>query len=102
MDGILDFSRVVAVAITGQQVAYYAGRRSQIMTGRRRVVVAQGEMYGMMRMLGTRQALAGSREPMIVRTLPEAYEALGVLAREFHPVALSTPVSTRPRPSIAN
>ena len=48
-------------------------------------IVANGVVFGMMRMFGLYRAGAGDG-PMVVRTLPEACEALGLMASSFHPV----------------
>jgi hypothetical protein len=88
--GLIDFSDVESVDVTTAQFVARA-TRPQIMVGHKRAIVANGLVFGLMRMFGVYQSREGV-EPMIVHTLPEAYEALGLVADEFHPVALSTPL----------
>ena len=90
VDGLIGFSDVESVDATTDQFVARA-TKPQIMVGRKRAIVANGLVFGLMRMFGVYQSREGV-EPMIVRTLPEAYEALGLVADEFHPVALSTPL----------
>jgi len=90
VDGLIDFSDVESVDVTTAQFVARA-TRPQIMVGQSRAIVANGLVFGFMRMFGVYQSRDGV-EPMIVRTLPEAYEALGLVVDEFRPVALSTPL----------
>lgn len=83
---LVDFSHVEAVEVTTAQIVA-RGMCPQIMTGQKRAIVANGVLFGMMRMFGAYQSRE-SLEPMIMRTLPEAYKALGLVARDFHPVEL--------------
>ena len=89
-DGLVDFTEVDLTEITTKQFVS-RGMRPQIMTGHRRAVVANGLLFGMMRMFAAYQS-RDDPEPMIIKhSLPEAYEALGLVACDFHPVALGPP-----------
>ena len=85
--GLLDFSDVVSVEVTYAQIVS-RGMRPQTMVGQKRAIVADGVAFGMMRVFGVYQSGHGV-EPMIMRTLAEAYDALGLVAEDFHPVPLS-------------
>jgi hypothetical protein len=87
--GLVDFSHVDSVEVTAAQIIS-RGMGRQIMVGQRRAIVANGVLFGLMRMFSTYQSQY-SVEPMIMRTLPEAYAALGLVAPDFQPVALSMP-----------
>ena len=84
----MDFSHVDAVEVTTDQIVA-RGMCPQIMTGQKRAIVANGVLFGMMRMFGAYQS-RDSVEPMIMRTLPEAYKALGLAAGDFHPIEVGT------------
>jgi hypothetical protein len=86
--GLQDFSRVGEVELSSGQLVSRA-KRLAIMTGQQRVIVADGMLFGMMRMFAAYQSLH-SVEPIILRTLPEAYKSLGVAIEDFHPVVPGT------------
>jgi hypothetical protein len=67
----------------------------QIMTGQPRAIVADGVLFGLMRVFGAYQS-KDSVEPMIMRTLPEAYKALGLVAGDFHPIEVGTNIDVGP------
>ncbi len=90
-EAVVDFSDVASVDVTTEQFIARA-KQPQIMTGQKRALVANGMLFGMMRLYGTYQSMAGL-EPMIVHSLAEAYEALGLPAGDFHPVALHAPAA---------
>jgi hypothetical protein len=92
--GLMDFSRVGEVRITSEQIVS-RGMVPQIMTGQPRAIVVDGMLFGMMRMFGAYQSRDGV-EPMIVRTLPEAYKALGLVAGDFHPIEVGTGIDVGP------
>jgi hypothetical protein len=87
MAGLQDFSAVGEVEISSSQLVSHA-RRLSIMTGQQRVIVADGMLFGMMRMFAAYQS-QHILEPIVLRTLPEAYKSLGVAFTDFHPVALA-------------
>jgi hypothetical protein len=84
--GLLDFSAVDTVEVTCAQIVS-RGMRPQTMVGQKRAIVADGVVFGMMRMFGVYQS-EHSLGPMIMRTLGEAYDALELVAEDFHPVPL--------------
>jgi hypothetical protein len=88
MAGLQDFSGVGEIEISSSQLLSHASRLS-VMTGQQRVIVADGMLFGMMRMFATHQS-QHSLEPIVLRTLPEAYKLLGIAFADFHPVALAT------------
>lgn len=84
-DGIVDFTPVTSVDLDVDYLRAL-GATPRIMKGKRRVLVApQSGMFGLLRMYGLHQAAAGE-EPMVVRSLAEAEELLGLTAPEFQPV----------------
>jgi hypothetical protein len=88
--GLLDFSAVDSVKVTYAQIVS-RGMRPQTMVGQKRAIVADGAVFGMMRVFGVYQS-EHSVEPMIVRTLGQAYDALDLVAEDFHHVPLSPPL----------
>lgn len=79
---IADFSNVEHVDV---DLTYWRslGEVSRVMRNTKRVLVApQDTVFGMIRMYGLRQANRGD-EPMVVRTLQEAYDLLGIKTPDF-------------------
>ena len=94
--GIVDFSTVEKVDI---DVAYLRafGGTTRIMRGSERILVApQDHVFGMLRMYGLHQASLGD-EPMVVRTLQEAYDLLGLKAPDFQPIPVGDGSGEQPR-----
>jgi hypothetical protein len=82
---IADFSAVEDVGVD-MQFWRELGRRPRVIQGAQRVLVApQDQVFGLIRMYGILQADSGD-EPLIVRTLPEAYALLGVGQPDFRPI----------------
>jgi len=86
-DSIVDFSGLVRIEIDTSYLRTMANRQP-VMTGKRRVLVApQPEMFGLGRLYGLQQAATtGATEPEMVRTLDEAFAALGLRSPNFVPV----------------
>jgi hypothetical protein len=63
--GLQDYREVTSCAITANQTVS-RGRSRPIMTGQKRVVVADGLVFGMMRMFGKRPVWAALRHSPIV------------------------------------
>ncbi len=83
--GILDLSAVEEVNVTSDFIAAF-GRQRAVLHGRRRILVApKDEVFGLSRMFGLNQAETGE-EPLVVRSLPDAFAALGVAVQDFAPV----------------
>src|SRR5258708_22102184 len=76
--GIIDFSAVAEVDLPSGFLASLA-RQKPVLAGHRRVIVAPSELvYGLTRMFGTQQDAAIGEAPEVVRSLQEAYDALGL------------------------
>ena len=88
--GLLDFSAVDSVEVTYAQIVS-RGMRPQTMVGQKRAIVANGAVFGLMRVFRVYQS-EHSLEPMIMRTLVQAYDALDLVAEDFHPVPLPPPL----------
>lgn len=85
--GIVDMTAVEVVGVTMQTITEAARGQPQVMAGQDRVyVILQSLLFGMGRLFGTYQGLAGFTEPHIVRTMPEAYEILGLVDPDFQPL----------------
>jgi hypothetical protein len=78
---ITDFTQVTQFEISSEQIRRVADSRSPLEQARRVMVAPSDEAYGTSRMF---QTLAGRTRPNItvVRTLQEAYEALGISAEQ--------------------
>jgi hypothetical protein len=85
--GLQDFSEVTRCELTAS-LTVSRGLAPQLMTGQKRVIVAEGLVFGMMRMYAAYQS-THNVEPIVVRSFSEAYEELGFVAGDFHPVALA-------------
>jgi hypothetical protein len=85
-DAIIDFSSVEGGDVPCEFLAALA-RRKPVLSGHRRVIVTStAVVYGLNRMFGTHQNAATGEAPIVVRTLKEAHEALGVTEPEFRRV----------------
>lgn len=85
--GIVDFTGVDVIGVTVEDMTRAARGQPQIMTGQDRVyVIPQSLLFGLGRLFGTYQELAGYTEPHVVRTMPEAYEILGLVDPDFLPL----------------
>src|SRR4030081_778406 len=74
--GIVDLSAVGKIEVDVADLRAI-GRRPRVMTGAHRVLVAPGdELFGMLRMYGLQQSSTIDDEPMVVRSLQEAYDEL--------------------------
>jgi hypothetical protein len=81
-----DFSAVQAVDVQLARIAQHGWRR-QVVPGRQRVmVVPQPEYQDMARMFVAYQRIADHEEPLIVRTLEEAYALLDLKDPRFEPI----------------
>lgn len=86
MPGIIDFSRIDRIDITSEQISG-RGHQPQMKRGQRRILVAaSSEAYGLCRMFAAFQAALGNDEPEIVRSVPEAYARLDLVAPRFEAV----------------
>ncbi|MBV9835149.1 MAG: hypothetical protein JO055_12125 [Alphaproteobacteria bacterium] len=87
--GIVDFTAVEVVEIETAEFVR-RGQQAAIMTGQDRVyVMPRPDLFGLGRMFSTYQKIGGNREPLIVRTLDEAYGALELVDPQFEPLPLA-------------
>jgi hypothetical protein len=85
--GLLDFTDVTLVAVP-ETLLRARSRLPQISPGQMRAIVApQDEVFALATACGARQRDFGNVRPLVVRTLDEAYEALGL--EQPHFMALS-------------
>jgi hypothetical protein len=86
--GLVDFTEVDEVAVdTGEFIR--RGQQAAIMTDQDRVyVMPRPDLFGLGRMFSTYQKIGGNREPLVVRTLDEAYRALDLVDPQFEPLSL--------------
>jgi hypothetical protein len=83
---LMDFSDLEAVDLSLTTLREM-GRSPQTQPGQVRVyVIPKVQYFGMGRIFGAHQSLSGSREPMIYRTMAEAYDALQLTNPDFQPV----------------
>jgi hypothetical protein len=86
MRGLVDFTAVQAVEIDTAEFVR-RGQQAAIMTGQDRVyVMPRPDLFGLGRMFSTYQKIGGNREPLVVRTLDEAYQALELVDPKFEPL----------------
>ena len=85
-DGIVDFSAVTSIDLPLDFMRTYS-QQSRVMSGFRRVVVApQAQIFGFARLYGLYQDNQGADQPLVVKTLAEAYAGLDLDAPSFRPV----------------
>jgi hypothetical protein len=83
---LYDFEGVEAVEIP-YAILRDMGRLPQTLPNQLRVyVMPRPELFGMGRTFATYQELTGNREPLIYRTMAEAYAALDMKDPDFQPV----------------
>jgi hypothetical protein len=91
--GLVDFTAVDVIEIDTAEFVR-RGQQAAIMTGQDRVyVMPRPDLFGLGRMFSTYQKIGGNLEPVVVRTVDEAYRALELVDPEFEllPDAESTP-----------
>ncbi len=87
-DGIVDFSAVTSIDLPLDFMRTYS-QQSRVMSGFRRVLVApQPQMFGFARLYGLHQDNQGADQPLVVKTLAEAYVGLDVDAPSFEAVTV--------------
>jgi hypothetical protein len=86
--GVVDFTATEVIEVDTAEFV----RRSQqaaIMTDQDRVyVMPRPDLFGLGRMYSTYQKIGGNREPLVVRSLDEAYRALELVDPQFEPLPL--------------
>ena len=85
--GLMDWSDVDTIAVPPWRLIQ-RGRAPQIALGQQRVMVApDGPLHDMVRAYADQQRNYGNLDPVVVRSLEEAYDALGVVDPVFEPVS---------------
>jgi hypothetical protein len=82
---IADFSGVEEFGLDLEFFRRLAQAPPVLLDQKRVLVAPSDEIFGMLRLFATHQSATGS-EPMVVRTLAEALEHLGIVAPAFQPV----------------
>jgi len=87
--GLLDFTDVEVFDID-LAAFIQRGQRAAIMTNKERVFVTpRADLFGLGRMFSTYQKIGGNLEPVVVRTMDEAYRVLELVDPEFEPLPLA-------------
>jgi hypothetical protein len=88
---VIDCSKVDEVSVpTGEFVR--RGQRNSVVSDQERVyVMPREDMFGLGRMFGTYQRMVGKREPIVVKTLTEAFCALKLDDPNFEAVEADKP-----------
>lgn len=83
---VIDCSKVEEVSVpTGEFVR--RGQRNSVVSDQDRVyVMPREDMFGLGRMFGTYQRMVGKKEPIVVKTLTEAFDALKLDDPNFQPL----------------
>ena len=83
---VIDCSKVEEVSVpTGEFVR--RGQRNSVVADQDRVyVMPREDMFGLGRMFGTYQRMVGKKEPIVVKTLTEAFDALKLDDPNFQPL----------------
>ena len=83
---LVDFTNVEVIEIDTAEFIR-RGQRAAIMTDQDRVyVMLRPDLFGLGRMFSTYQKIGGNREPLVVRTVAEAYTALDLVDPDFQPL----------------
>jgi hypothetical protein len=83
--GILDLSAVEEVTLASAFIARLAQRKGVLAEQRRVIVAPKDELFGLARMFGAYND-AGGDHIVVVRSLRQAYDALGVSDLDLHHV----------------
>jgi hypothetical protein len=86
---LIDCTDVEDLAVPTGVFVRRGQRSANVVSDQERVyVMPQPDLFGMGRMFGTYQRMVGKKEPLVVKTLLEAFEALGLSDPLFEPVPL--------------
>ena len=86
---LIDCTEVDDLAVPTSVFVRRGRRSANVVSDQERVyVMPQPDLFGMGRMFGTYQRMAGKKEPLVVKTLLEAFEALGLSDPIFEPVTI--------------
>lgn len=83
---ICDMSAVETVGFTVSEMVCRAQRVAVLPTEERVYVATDPFLFGLCGLFATYQRHAGNRQPLVVRSLDEAYQALGIIDPDFQPV----------------
>ncbi len=83
---IIDCSEVEDFNVPTAEFVRRGQRTSMVDDIDRVYVMPSADLYGMGRLFGTYQRMAGKREPLIVKTLIEAFTALNLADPRFEPL----------------
>jgi hypothetical protein len=83
---IIDCSSVEDFKVPTAEFVRRGQRTSMVDEIDRVYVMPSADLYGMGRLFGTYQRISGKREPLIVKTLVEAFTALNLTDPRFEPV----------------
>lgn len=83
---IIDCSDVADFNVPTAEFVRRGQRASKVDDMERVYVMPSADLYGMGRMFGTYQRMAGKREPLIVKTLVEALSAVNLTDPKFEPI----------------
>lgn len=87
--GLVDFTGVDVFDID-LPAFIQRGQRAAIMTNQQRVFVTpRPDLFGLGRLFSTYQKIGGNLEPLVVRTMDEAYRAMELVDPEFEPLPLA-------------
>lgn len=83
---LCDLSAVETVSFSLSDMVLRAQRVAVLPSEERVYVTADPFLFGLCELYATYQRFAGNREPLIVRSLDEAYQALELVDPDFQPV----------------
>jgi hypothetical protein len=84
---LIDCTDVEDLAVPTGVFVRRGQRSANVVSEQERVyVMPQPDLFGMGRMYGTYQRMAGKKEPLVVKSLLEAFETLGLSDPIFEPV----------------
>lgn len=91
MPTIIDFTGIVSVNVATATMINRGSQRSQLLGQRRIFVSSDHLLFGLLRLYGTHQDNHGEIPPSTVRSLPEAFEELGISRPIFEPISNALP-----------
>jgi hypothetical protein len=84
---VIDCSNVDDVTVPTGEFVRRGQRSNNVVADQERVyVMPREDMFGLGRMFGTYQRMVGKREPIVVKTLTEAFDALRLEDPAFQPL----------------
>ena len=84
---VIDCSKVDEVSVPTGEFVRRGQRANSVVANQDRVyVMPREDMYGLGRMFGTYQRMVGKKEPIVVKTLTEAFDALHLDDPNFLPL----------------